>query len=324
MNLYKYVPSVLLFLSMGMAFPMTLFSAESLDNIAIVDFTGRNIPDQVAAIFSDMLRTQFVNLGTHSVLDKANMDQLLREASFQQTGVTDAEYAVKIGKILNVKSMVLGTVSRLDDVYYINANMVNVQSGRIEKSATLQTKRTDEFLSISQELAWSLSTKIETHAKTPTSAPDSLPKRTRKIEKYGGVSNRFALGLGNPYASISYSFSRQYMAELRYAFDIGESDNMTRISMVRLYRMGQLQPDSALSPYIAAEYGFITFMVVDTNGVQKDDKESSMVGAYVGFSYSLTKRISLMFDLGPTYIDLGYGIAGIEWVINTGLKVNLF
>jgi hypothetical protein len=45
------------------------------------------------------------------------MEKILAESSFQQTGCTSSECAVQIGKILNVKHMIVGSLSKLMDTY---------------------------------------------------------------------------------------------------------------------------------------------------------------------------------------------------------------
>ncbi|MHB9156146.1 MAG: CsgG/HfaB family protein, partial [Endomicrobiales bacterium] len=89
------------------------------ENIAVIDFEGKGVSPLEASIFADFLRNGLVNTGTFNVVEKANMEKLLSEMAFQQTGLTSTEDAVKIGKILNVRKMVLGSVSRLKDTCYI-------------------------------------------------------------------------------------------------------------------------------------------------------------------------------------------------------------
>ncbi|MBN1385300.1 MAG: PorV/PorQ family protein [Elusimicrobia bacterium] len=100
-------------------------------NIAVADFAGKNVSQADASIVADFLRTDLVNTGVYTVIEKANMDKVLAEAAFQQTGCTTSECAVQIGKILNVKQMVVGSLSKLMDTYYITVNLVEVQTGKI-------------------------------------------------------------------------------------------------------------------------------------------------------------------------------------------------
>lgn len=100
-------------------------------NLAVADFAGKNVSQADASIVADFLRTELVNTGKFNVVEKANMDKILAEAAFQQSGCTTSECAVQIGNILNVKQMVVGSLSKLMDTYYITVNVVEVETGKI-------------------------------------------------------------------------------------------------------------------------------------------------------------------------------------------------
>ncbi|MEW6040075.1 MAG: CsgG/HfaB family protein, partial [Elusimicrobiota bacterium] len=103
-------------------------------NLAIADFQAKNVSAADASIVADFLRTELVNIGYFNVIEKANMDKILAEAAFQQTGCTTSECAVQMGKLLNVQKMVVGSLSKLMDTYYITVNLVDVETGKIIKS----------------------------------------------------------------------------------------------------------------------------------------------------------------------------------------------
>ncbi|MFH1368915.1 MAG: CsgG/HfaB family protein, partial [Elusimicrobiota bacterium] len=123
------------------------------ENIAVVDFEGKDVPASEASIFTDFLRTELVKTGTFNVVEKANMEKILREVVFQQTGVTSTDDAVNMGKILNVRKMVMGSVSKLKETYYITANLIDVESAKIDKSETLNCGDTNEFAGIASDLS---------------------------------------------------------------------------------------------------------------------------------------------------------------------------
>lgn len=100
-------------------------------NIAVADFTGKNVSQADASIVTDFLRTQLVAGGTVNVMDRNNMDTVLAEQKFQSSGCTEQECAVQMGKLLNVKYMVVGSLSKLMDSYYITVNLIDVESSKI-------------------------------------------------------------------------------------------------------------------------------------------------------------------------------------------------
>ena len=82
-----------------------LYCQQEKENFAVADFAGKNVSQADASIVADFVRTELVNIGQYNVVEKANMDKVLAEASFQQTGCTETGCAVQIGKILNVQKM---------------------------------------------------------------------------------------------------------------------------------------------------------------------------------------------------------------------------
>jgi hypothetical protein len=113
--------------------PAVVISTNQI-NIAVADLVGKNVSPMDASIIGDFLRTELVNTGIYNVVEKANMEKILAEAAFQQSGCTTAECAVQIGKLLNVKQMVVGSLSKLMDTYYITVNLVDVETGKIMAS----------------------------------------------------------------------------------------------------------------------------------------------------------------------------------------------
>jgi hypothetical protein len=107
---------------------------DSKEAIAVVEFEGQNVSSMDAAVVSGFLRTSLVNLNVYRVVDRQNMESVLAEQGFQMTGCTTEECAVKIGKLLNVQKIIIGSLSKLMGVFYITGNIVNVETGEITVS----------------------------------------------------------------------------------------------------------------------------------------------------------------------------------------------
>ncbi|MBN1383351.1 MAG: PorV/PorQ family protein [Elusimicrobia bacterium] len=122
-------------------------------NLAVADFVGKNVSQADASIVTDFIRTELVKIGRFNVVEKANMNEILSEAAFQQTGCTTAECAVQIGKILNVQQMIVGSLSKLMDTYFITLNLVDVETGKIVKSDNIKAYSAEELQSVCKTLA---------------------------------------------------------------------------------------------------------------------------------------------------------------------------
>jgi len=103
-------------------------------NIAVLDLDAIGIEQQSSQILTNKLRSDLVNTGKVTIVDRGEMNTILTEQEFQQTGCTSQECAIEVGQLLGVSHIVSGSISLMSDLYYINAKLINVESGVIEKS----------------------------------------------------------------------------------------------------------------------------------------------------------------------------------------------
>src|SRR6266436_7749908 len=107
-------------------------SAQKKKRVAILDFDYGTVRTDVAAIFgsdqdvgkgiADMLVDRLVNDGTYSVIERKALDKILAEQNFSNSDRADPTSAAKIGKLLGVDSIVVGSIT---------------QFGRDDKSTTV-------------------------------------------------------------------------------------------------------------------------------------------------------------------------------------------
>lgn len=120
---------------------------EANANIAVLSFSTKEVSDLEASIVSDLLRTEIVNLGSNyfNVLDRQYVNKVLSEHRFAALGVANTEGAVAIGKMMNAHKVVTGTLSKAMDSYFINACLIDVETGKIETASSADYKNTDEM-----------------------------------------------------------------------------------------------------------------------------------------------------------------------------------
>jgi len=109
-------------------------------NVAVLDFVARApvTPDE-AATLSDVFTSQLIQTGEFEVLERNQIQALLKEQNFQQSGLCDqVECIVETGKLLKVQRMFAGTVGRLGTLYNVNIRVINVETGKIELDRTRQ------------------------------------------------------------------------------------------------------------------------------------------------------------------------------------------
>lgn len=102
--------------------------------IAIVNFDANDVPRQEALKITELIRNEMVNSGLYTVVERTQVDKILREQGFQQTGCTDVSCAVQMGKLLSARKMLVGSVMRFGDQIAITGRIVDVEKGVAEFS----------------------------------------------------------------------------------------------------------------------------------------------------------------------------------------------
>jgi DNA-binding beta-propeller fold protein YncE len=123
----------------------TASSEAPMQNVAVVDLQAYGVSSNDAAVIADMIRSELVRSGSCNVVEKQNMEKVLAEQTFQQTGCTSDECAVKLGKILNVQVIIVGSFGKLMDKYIVTLRLVRVETGKIENGDSAKGQSVDEI-----------------------------------------------------------------------------------------------------------------------------------------------------------------------------------
>lgn len=84
---------------------------ESRTPIAVMDFkAGVGVEQNEVNGLSDMLINSLYKTGEFRIIERSQLNQVLKEQNFQQSDLT-SEQVVEIGKILGVKSILIGSVN---------------------------------------------------------------------------------------------------------------------------------------------------------------------------------------------------------------------
>lgn len=119
------------FISLAYAY---ILHAEEKANVAVLDFSAKNVSKDDADILADFFRSELIKTGKFNVLDRSHIQKIADEQHFQSSGMTDVRNVVKFGKLINAQYVFVGAYSKLDTLFMLNINMVNIQTGQIEKS----------------------------------------------------------------------------------------------------------------------------------------------------------------------------------------------
>jgi TolB-like protein len=103
--------------------------------IAVLDFDGDGVSQSETRTLTNRLRDEIFNTGIYIVLERGNMDEVLKEQGFQQTGCVTSECVVEVGNMLGVQQMIGGSIGKVGSIYTVSARVIDVQTGEVLKSA---------------------------------------------------------------------------------------------------------------------------------------------------------------------------------------------
>ncbi len=99
-----------------------LAQAPARKRVAVLDFDYATVHSYVTDIWgsdvvigkgiADMLVTELVRNGTFSVIERKQLDRVLGEQNFQQSGRADASTAARLGRLLGVDAIIIGSITQ--------------------------------------------------------------------------------------------------------------------------------------------------------------------------------------------------------------------
>ena len=101
--------------------PVNHSSAQDKRRIAVLDFDYATVTSNVYAYFgsnqdvgkgiADLLVTKLVQSGVYTVVERKQIEKILAEQNFGASGRVDATTAARIGKILGVDTLIMGSIN---------------------------------------------------------------------------------------------------------------------------------------------------------------------------------------------------------------------
>lgn len=117
-------------------------------------------PENALPDISDTLRTAFYNTRKFTVLERTRIKSVLQEQAFQLAGFTTSEDAVKLGNILNVNYIALGSITKIGGDFVINVRVVSVENSEIVAAETAKCGSVKQLISVIDDLAVKITEKI--------------------------------------------------------------------------------------------------------------------------------------------------------------------
>ncbi len=138
-----------------------LFAQQAADfkptPIAVMSLEGKGISQQESEILSERLRSALVQDGRYLVIERNQMEEILKEQGFQKSGCVSSECLIQAGQLLGVELLVGGSVGKIGDSYAIDVRLFNVATAEISNAVTRDYRGAiDGLLTIMSEIAFDL------------------------------------------------------------------------------------------------------------------------------------------------------------------------
>ena len=120
--------------------------------VAVLSFEtteGRTEARDLGEAAAILINQNLVNIPNISVVERQRLKDIMEEIGLSQAGITSDE--IEVGNLLNVEFLIAGAVADLGNRFLLAARFINVETGNILQSASVEIP-SSSFLSISSGL----------------------------------------------------------------------------------------------------------------------------------------------------------------------------
>jgi len=128
--------------------------AEGRTRLAIYDLEAPEPFKTVALILSEALREEFFRLGNFTLVNRENIVQVMNEMGLQQSGLVDEKQAVRAGKGMAARQIIMGNFGVLGNTSVLQAKRIEVETQGTLALASLKCEhgKEEEILASLPEL----------------------------------------------------------------------------------------------------------------------------------------------------------------------------
>ncbi|BCG65250.1 MAG: hypothetical protein methR_P3076 [Methyloprofundus sp.] len=112
-------------------------------SIAVIRFKTLNKEAKDIALgdlVSESFTTSLVNSNNFKIIEREQLDKVVKEMEMTQTGFIEATNAVEIGKMLHADAIITGSVALLNTQIHINARIIEIESTYVISAESATTR----------------------------------------------------------------------------------------------------------------------------------------------------------------------------------------
>jgi len=268
-------------------------------NIAVIDFTGKNVSAEEASALTDRLRIELFKTKKFTVIERERMDTILKEQGFQLSDCTDDACIVEMGQLVGVEQIVAGSVSRVGRVYSIAARIIGVEKGDLVNIATFDHEgEIGDLLKFGMQ---NIALQLAGLTPPPTTTPPPQPQLPPKV-----ASKNLRLGL-----LFGYGASRVWGDDISKKLALHPANSGGIIALFRLQKQLFLRTEMLLTRKGWTE---------NYTGLTGDDVEHTIDLDYLQIPFLV--QFNLPVASGTEMFFLGGATAGFLTRAKESFKVN--
>lgn len=171
--------------------------------VAVLNFEVGNADPSLGMQAAEILSSELVQYGLYVVIERQQIEKILKEQSFELSGAVDTQKAVQAGKLLNADYVFVGSLREADGTINVTARLVDVSTSEIVSALTLSRESQKDINSLCANLAQYFSDE-----KASYTASSQLNKNMYGAEKAldGDESTSWKTAAGNTSGWLEMSF----------------------------------------------------------------------------------------------------------------------
>ena len=160
--------------SVALSLACTL-GAAALPRVAVLDIAAQaGIDPSVVVPVTETIMEEVVGARAYVVLDRAYVEQVLKEMEFELSSLVGEAQATKAGQFLGADYVVAGKVQTIGDAYFLVAKMIEVRTGVIVSQSSEQGEgKLSALLGMSRQVGRKLVAGAPVSALAPATKPEA-------------------------------------------------------------------------------------------------------------------------------------------------------
>jgi TolB-like protein len=163
---------------------MHVFAAQR-QTVAVIPFNDNVITSDEAIALSDVLENRLAKLGRFDLVERKAIENIMDELNFGTTDFVDQSTAVRAGRLFSSQWLLLGSVSKLGNIYLVNVKLVNTETGMIVTGENGEAPTIQGLKDDVEAIAKELSTYILSDFKLGIEAGGLVLIHMRQVQSYG-------------------------------------------------------------------------------------------------------------------------------------------